>query len=32
MARKIFDRDPMTEINRAFQLFDDDKTGNLCDI
>ena len=29
MTDKIFNRDPKDEIMRAFQLLDDDKTGNI---
>lgn len=29
MSEKILARDPMEEIRRAFQLFDDDNTGKI---
>lgn len=29
MSEKILARDPMEEIKRAFQLFDDDNTGKI---
>ncbi len=29
MSEKILSRDPLDEIRRAFQLFDDDKTGRI---